>query len=186
MDRARTGFYRAAGFNEQQIQDLVEFLWASQISEDEVVQKWDDAFQVLRDDPANAGASDGQLLYELHCARCHTPDWSARGASEQPTGVLVEVIPGQAGAGGYGRPLNSVTLTEQFPDPADQVDFISRGAVENAGYGEKGLGNYGMPGFGDVLTDEQIGLIVDYVRGLEQQPGATAVAGPETAGEDEG
>lgn len=165
--------------NEQQIQDLIEYLWANQLPQEEVEQKWADAFQTLRDDPDNAAKSNGQLLYELHCARCHTPQWSFRGEHLQPTGVTVEIIPGEAGAGAYGRPLNTSSLTEQFPDAADQVAFIDRGAVENAPYGTRGLGNYGMPGFGSFLSDEELALIVHYERGLTQTPGVTGEAGPE-------
>lgn len=165
--------------NSQQIQDLIEFLWANQIPQDQAQQKWADAFQTLRASPGNDAKSNGQLLYELHCARCHTPQWSASGVSEQPTGVSVEVFPGEDGAGAYGRPLNASSLREQFPSAQDQVDFVAKGAVQDAAYGERGLGNYGMPGFGDILNEDQIELVVNYVRGLTQTPGVTGQAGPE-------
>lgn len=171
--------------NFQQIQDLIEFLWANQIPQEEAQQKWADAFQTLRQDPANEGVSNGELLYELHCARCHTPQWSVRGAHTQPTGVSVEIVPGEPGAGGYGRPLSTSSLVEQFPDAEDQINFIAKGAVQDRAYGTRGLGNYGMPGFEKILTDEEIALIVHYERGLTQTPGVTGVAGPEIAEEGE-
>jgi mono/diheme cytochrome c family protein len=169
--------------NEQQIQDLVEYLWANQIEPEEAQQKWNDRFVALRDDPANSAISNGQLLYELHCARCHTPQWNTRGNQQQPTGLNVEIIPGEHGAGAYGRPLNVSSLQEQFPDAADQVDFVGKGAEQDAGYGTKGLGNYGMPGFEAILSEDELELVVNYVRTLTQTPGVTGVAGPEEAAE---
>lgn len=171
--------------NEQQIQDLIDYLWDNQIDQTEVVTLWKDRFDVARADAENAEKSDGQILYELHCARCHTPQWSSLGDHEQPTGVTVTVEPGQAGAGGYGRPLSEASLTEQFPDPQAQADFIARGADQDVAYGERGLGNYGMPGFGNVLTDEEIMAIVEYERGLEQEPDVTGTAGDEVEPEAE-
>ena len=166
--------------NSQQIQDLVEYLWANQIPVEEAQQAWSDRFQTLRADPENSAKSNGELLYELHCARCHTPQWSAAGNQPQPTGVDVEISPGENGAGAYGRPLNASSLFEQFPDVADQVSFVEKGAVQDAAYGERGLGNYGMPGFGDILSESELRLVVNYVRTLTQTPGVTGEAGPET------
>ena len=97
-----------------------------------------------------------------------------------PTGAAVEVIPGEHGAGAYGRPLNASSLLEQFPAAADQVTFVEKGAVQDAAYGERGLGNYGMPGFGDILSETERRLVVNYVRTLTQTPGVTGEAGPET------
>ena len=165
--------------NEQQIQDLIEYLWANQVPVEEAQNKWANEFATLRADPENAAASDGEVLYELHCARCHTPQWSARGDQLQRTGVSVEVVPGEHGAGAYGRPLNASSLLEQFPEVADQVTFVGNGAVQDAAYGERGLGNYGMPGFKKILDEDQIKLVVNYVRSLTQTPGVTGEATPE-------
>jgi mono/diheme cytochrome c family protein len=46
------------------------------------------------------------------------------------------------------------------------IDFVSEGSVNGAGYGRQGQGSGKMPGFGALLTDEQIEAIVEYVRGL--------------------
>ena len=176
--------------NEQQIQDVIDYLWDNQLSQAEVQELWSDRFETAKANPDNEGKSDGQILYELHCARCHTPQWSSQGEHLQPTGVTVEVVAGQAGAGGYGRPLSAASLTEQFPldedgMPTSQVEFISRGAQQDAPYGTRGLGNYGMPGFGTFLTDEEILEIVWFVRGLEQDTTTTGVAGDEIEPADE-
>jgi mono/diheme cytochrome c family protein len=46
------------------------------------------------------------------------------------------------------------------------VNFIKGGSEYGKRYGEQGQGGGRMPGFGSMLTDEQINAIVDYVRGL--------------------
>ena len=46
------------------------------------------------------------------------------------------------------------------------IDFIKAGSVNGARYGIQGQGSGKMPGFGALLTDEQIDAIVDYVRTL--------------------
>jgi mono/diheme cytochrome c family protein len=54
----------------------------------------------------------------------------------------------------------------QFPDWHDQVDFIIRGSQEAVQYGVNGIGSGRMPGFGQVLSERQIELIVLYERTL--------------------
>ena len=44
--------------------------------------------------------------------------------------------------------------------------FIVNGSVNGKGYGVNGVGGGKMPGFGAVLPESDIGLIVDYLRGL--------------------
>ena len=46
------------------------------------------------------------------------------------------------------------------------IDFIKTGSVLGAKYGLQGQGSGRMPGFGALLTDEQIEAIVEYVRSL--------------------
>ncbi len=167
--------------NEQQIQDVIDYLWDNQLGAEEAVQKWQNAFDAQMGLEANAGKTGGQVLFELHCARCHTPYWSSAGTHDQPTGVSVEIEPGQPGAGAYGRPLSAASLAEQFPDVDDQVDFISKGARQDVPYGTRGLGNYGMPGFDDVLTLDEMRQIVDYTRRFDDVPGITGTAGDEVA-----
>lgn len=165
--------------NEQQIQDVIDYLWHNQLSQEEVVDKWQSAFATQQGLDENAGKSEGQILYELHCARCHTPFYSSRGTHVQPTGAEVTIEPGQPGAGAYGRPLSAASLTEQFPNIEDQIGFVTRGAEQDVPYGTRGLGNYGMPGFGTFLTEDEIRAIVEYTRTFELEPGLTGTAGDE-------
>jgi mono/diheme cytochrome c family protein len=53
-----------------------------------------------------------------------------------------------------------------FPAVDDMVAFIESGSTEGAKYGIQGQGSGRMPGFGAMLTDEQIDAIVEYVRSL--------------------
>ena len=164
--------------NDQQIDDLVAWLWDSRIDKNlaegdvsEAKQRAKARFQVAKASDEYAGASDGKILFDLHCARCHTPRWPARGPAQLPnSGGTVEVLPGPDGAGRYGPPLNRVSLERLFPDIADQIAFIADGAADNVPYGEFArLGNYGMPGFKKALDEEDIRKIVEYERGLDQQ-----------------
>ena len=46
------------------------------------------------------------------------------------------------------------------------IDFIKNGSDVGQRYGKQGQGSGRMPGFGSLLTDEQIKAIVEYVRSL--------------------
>ncbi|MBT8249643.1 MAG: c-type cytochrome [Acidimicrobiia bacterium] len=100
-------------------------------------------------------ASRAYGLYSAYCARCHTSGWSA--------GLPFTVEPG---SGALGPSLRDGRTIVQFPDADDHVDFIINGSDNGIGYGTNGIGRGWMPGFGAVLTEEDIRLIVDYERGL--------------------
>ena len=105
-------------------------------------------------------ASYGEALFNLElssgafsCARCHTQGWSY----DQPG------VPGQ---GALGWNLTGSSENAHFPEKQDLIDFVSTGSELGVIYGRQGQGSGRMPGFGQLLTDEQISAIVDYVRGL--------------------
>jgi mono/diheme cytochrome c family protein len=105
-------------------------------------------------------ATLGEALFNLDlasgaysCARCHTPGWSYGD-------------PGPAGLGQLGWNITNGATNRHFPNKQDMVDFIKNGSVNGARYGVQGQGSGKMPGFGALLTDEQINAIVDYVRTL--------------------
>jgi mono/diheme cytochrome c family protein len=104
--------------------------------------------------------SYGEALYNLElasgaysCARCHTQGWSWGD-------------PGVAGQGAFGWNLTGGSVNAHFPNEADMIDFIKNGSVLGAKYGLQGQGSGRMPGFGAMITDEQIQAIVEYVRSL--------------------
>jgi mono/diheme cytochrome c family protein len=105
---------------------------------------------------SNTGKSDGQILFEMNCARCHVAGWSRN-------------EPNYAG-NGFGPKLGTESLQVQFPDPAEQAKFIKLGTEgPQKPYGTGGVNGYeggGMPYFNNILTDDQINAIVKYERSL--------------------
>lgn len=107
--------------------------------------------------------SDGQLLFEYNCARCHTKGWSyfTPGNARIP-------LPAPQGTGGFGPNLSGGNVVRQFTDAKDQVNFIASGSIFQGAYGAGGIGSGRMPGFnatsGRVLEDSQIEAIVKYER----------------------
>ena len=95
-----------------------------------------------------------------------TVTFTQRGAVAQET--VVPIGPVADGTGAFGPPLANVL--QQFPGatlgPKDQTDFVCNGSDQGVRYGQNGQGTGRMPGFGSMLTDEQIQAIVEYVRGL--------------------
>jgi cytochrome c oxidase cbb3-type subunit 3 len=78
-----------------------------------------------------APASTGAAVFAANCARCHGSD----------------------GGGGTGPQLSDGKVEKDFPDVADQVEFVKQGKD-------------GMPAFGGQLTAAQINQVVDYTRTL--------------------
>ena len=94
-------------------------------------------------------------LFNAYCARCHTGGYSAGPAFEQG-----------AGSGAWGPALSDGRSLIQFPDIDDQISFIISGSQNAVGYGVNGIGSGRMPGFGNVLSEDQIRLIVEYERSM--------------------
>ncbi len=102
----------------------------------------------------------GEALFNLDlasgaysCARCHTSGWSYGD-------------PNQAGQGAMGPNLTAGASNSHFPNESDQIDFVKKGSELGKKYGIQGQGSGRMPAFARMLTDEQIKLIVEYVRSL--------------------
>jgi mono/diheme cytochrome c family protein len=109
---------------------------------------------------AHPGASEGEALFNsdlssgaYSCARCHTQGWSYGD-------------PGVTAQGGMGWNLTGGSTNAHFPNETDMISFIKAGSQMGKKYGMQGQGSGRMPGFGHLLTDEQIKAIVDYVRSL--------------------
>ena len=105
-------------------------------------------------------ASLGEAIFNLDlgsgaysCARCHTLGWSYDD-------------PGVPGQGAYGWNLTGGSTNSHFADEADMINFIKNGSEFGRLYGLNGQGSGRMPGFGAMLTDEQIEAVVEYVRSL--------------------
>jgi cytochrome c553 len=150
--------------NEQQIQNLVDYLETIQISPEEAQAAAEEQIRVELglpeeaeidyDDPRvgevifNLGLEDGFAGGAYACARCHTNGWSYASSRED----LVD--PG--GGAAVGPSLHDEEL--QFPanpEPdegqspfQDHIDFVLNGSERGVIYGSQGQGSGVMPGFG--------------------------------------
>jgi mono/diheme cytochrome c family protein len=117
-----------------------------------------------------ANVSDGQYVFELYCARCHTEGWSIFDPS-QPNGVSVLGLAGGGGGagGGIGFNLRDGSEMRRFGTDEDggfesQRDFVGAGSDEHKAYGRGGIGSGRMPGFSSMLTDDMLDWVVAYER----------------------
>ncbi len=111
-----------------------------------------------------ARMSEGELLFNTQCARCHTKGWSTL----RPSDGFVP-MPAPAGSGALGPSLRAGSVLDQFPgEPGKlkQYDWISVGVEVNKGYGVQGISSGKMPHFGEILTRAQIEAIVAFERSL--------------------
>jgi mono/diheme cytochrome c family protein len=148
--------------NEQGIQDLVNYIQTIQLSPAKAKAEFTKQLEDAR--AKNPGVSDGELLFQLQCARCHTRNWSFFNP-DNPTGPP----PGPQGGGAFGPNLTGGETMRQFAGPTgvkDQIDWVTNGKPPNEQYGTRGISSGRMPHFGNVLTTAQIQAIVDYERGL--------------------
>ena len=146
--------------------------------------------------------TDGQLLFELNSARCHTKGWSVfdptipPGNPDQPNSVDILGLSGGGGGngGGIGFNLRDGGVIRRFGTDeaggfAQQLDFVSNGSAPFKPYGNLGLGSGKMPGFaqtkttaapflGAMLTPDQVKQIVYYERYCMDSTTYTAVSPP--------
>jgi mono/diheme cytochrome c family protein len=117
--------------------------------------------------------SDGQLLFELNCARCHTAGWSSFDPTvppDDPGGANSLGPPGGGGGmgGGIGFNIRGSEIdrfgTDENGGFDAQVEFVSSGSVPFKEYGTNGNGTGKMPGFGQMLTDKMVKQVVAYER----------------------
>ncbi len=110
---------------------------------------------------ATVDAALGEALFNLNlnsgaysCARCHTIGWSYGD-------------PGVSGIGAYGWNLTGGAVNAHFDSQENMIDAIKAGSDVGKRFGAPtGQGTGRMPGFGNLLTDDQITHIVEYVRSL--------------------
>jgi mono/diheme cytochrome c family protein len=140
----------------QPVDDLVSYLQSIQIKPDAAKKRSAERLAALRAE--NPGLSEGEGLFNLNCARCHTKGFSYG----EPN------VPG--GGGAFGPNLTGGVELRQFPEAADglkkHTEFVTTGSDFQKQYGLQGIGSGRMPGFGGILSAEQIEKIVAYERGL--------------------
>jgi mono/diheme cytochrome c family protein len=119
---------------------------------------WDVDFQAVADDTGLSldDATRAVGLFNGYCARCHSAGYSAGVEFEQG-----------AGTGAWAPALTQGRAITQFPNVQDHIDFVTEGAKASTEYGVNGISQVGgMPGFGALLSEKDIELIVAYERSL--------------------
>ncbi len=166
------GVEGGGALNAQQVQNLVDYLEANQLSPEDAqanaAAKVEEYLSAEFDDGGRVFGSEGEALFNLglldnfaggsySCARCHTEGWSyAEVESElnEEGTILVdrasfEAATANSGCGGGLGPSLCDGLTErQFPDLQSHIDFVTEGSELGLGYGSTGQGDGLMPGFG--------------------------------------
>jgi mono/diheme cytochrome c family protein len=166
------GVEGGGALNEQQVQNLVDYLETIQLTPQEAQQQAEDQLRVVLgldedeeidyDDPRvgeaifNLGLTDGFAGGAYSCGRCHTAQWSF---SDSPDDLI---DPGGGGAVGPG--LHNEEL--QFPTNADpgegespyqeHIDFVTTGSERGVVYGTQGQGSGVMPGFGQRASEDAV------------------------------
>jgi mono/diheme cytochrome c family protein len=135
------------------------------VTNDQTALSWAEDWSARR-----KNVSQGQLLFEVNCARCHTMGWSVFDPS---TGMKPENVIGQPGGGAFGPDLSQelarFTDNTNGTGVSQQIAFVTLGSDFEAPYGNNGVGTGRMPGFGVMLSKEQIAEIVTYEReGLDK------------------
>ena len=148
----------------QQLQDGLDYLHASAET-----AYWQVDVQAVAD--ASFGgdvdkATKAINLFSGNCARCHTSGYSAGSPFVQPIAT-----------GGFGPSLLPPRAHVQFADVGGLTEFISVGSDSGVAYGVNGIGRGYMPGFGGLLTEEELELISEYLWG-------STLGGPELGGNE--
>jgi hypothetical protein len=157
--------------NDQQLQNLIDYMESIQITPEESQAQIPDALDEEMAAAEEAGvpyASEGEALFNLgyytnfaggaySCGRCHTTGWSYNQK-------------GPDGNGALGPSLRGGVSTTRFPGPItgfqQQVDFVCAGSERGVNYGQNGQGTGRMPGFcqtpaavDDSLASGEVGVI---------------------------
>ena len=171
------GLVGGGPMNAQQIDNLLAYMKSIQIPRENCGEGEDDPLtcdsgslpadvqadiQAAAEKAVADGEADtvGEALFNLDlasgaysCARCHTLGWSYG-------------QPGVSGQGAFGWNLTGGSVNSHFADDDQLLAFLKNGSEFGKLYGLNGQGSGRMPGFGSMLTDEQIREIVEYVRSL--------------------
>ena len=126
---------------------------------------WRPDFGQIADSSFGGAVSEAERavgLFNAYCARCHTSGSSA--------GLPYTM---ELASGGLGPALFEGRVNVQFQlplplgdDTDELVEFIKNGSLAGQGYGVNGVGTGRMPGWGMVLSEENISYIARMLRGL--------------------
>ena len=121
-------------------------------------KRWEVSFQEIADSTFSGDYETAERavgLFNAYCARCHTAGYSAGVSYTQ-----------KIASGGLGPALRSGRANVQFKDREDMINFIINGSAIGKPYGVNGVGQGRMPGFGTALSESDVALIIDFLRGM--------------------
>jgi len=121
-------------------------------------KKWEVSFEEIADSTFSGDyetARRAVALFNAYCARCHTAGYSAGVSYTQ-----------EVASGGLGPALRAGRANVQFREREDMIEFIINGSYIGKAYGVNGVGQGRMPGFGPLLPESDIALIIDFLRGM--------------------
>lgn len=165
---------------DQQLQNLIDYMESIQLTPEEAQAEAEEELAKMmdlqNDDGTAVYQSEGEALFNMgltngfaggaySCARCHTQGWAYASSPddlENPAG------------GALGPSLTGDSPELQFPDPQQQVDFVTAGSNDGVRYGTHGQGSGKMPGFGTKPAEPALFWIN---KGKERPPGADGVSG---------
>ncbi len=168
--------------NDQQLQNLIDYLETIQLTPEESQAQVPDALAEEMAAAEDAGvpyASEGEALFNLGyytnfaggayaCGRCHTTGWSYNQK-------------GPDGNGALGPSLRGGVSTTRFPGAItgfeQQVDFVCAGSERGVNYGQNGQGTGRMPGFCQTPAEVDNPLETGEVGVIPQDP-----SDPDTVG----
>ena len=121
-------------------------------------KKWEISFEEIADSTFSGDYETARRavgLFNAYCARCHTAGYSAGVSYTQ-----------EVASGGLGPALRAGRANVQFKEREDMIEFIINGSYIGKAYGVNGVGQGRMPGFGALLPESDITLIIDFLRGM--------------------
>ena len=147
-----------------------------------------DSYLATISDPASPlfGTLYGKLVFNntaaqgaYSCARCHTKGWSYGATQVTNTAGVPLEAKYVDGNGWFGPSLLAGSTTRKFNTAATHEAFITAGSEKGKKYGNAGVGDGQMPGFGAriddtakvtypaILTENEIKAVVAYERGMQ-------------------
>lgn len=147
-----------------------------------------DSYLAAISDPASPlfGSVYGKLVFNnsaaqgaYSCARCHTKGWSYAATQVTNTAGVALEAKYVDGNGWFGPSLLAGSTTRKFNTAATHEAFITVGSEKGKKFGNAGVGDGQMPGFGPriddtakvtypaILTENQIKAVVAYERGMQ-------------------
>lgn len=122
----------------------------------QAAKRWEFDFQAIADNVFDGDVDQARRvvgIFQAYCARCHTSGFSAGIPFAQ-----------EAGSGGFGPALWKGREYVQFLTDEDLKNFLISGSDNGQPYGVNGVGSGRMPGFGMMLSDQDLSDLAKWLR----------------------